>query len=73
MPVRKHRNSDNKDWPMIVEEVDQALFAYREYGFQDPLIDKPDVHELVDILGQALLAIAEHNRIDDTFVYGKYN
>lgn len=59
MPVRKARNSDNKDWPMIVDEVDQALYQYREGT------------ATVEQLGDALLALAEHNHIHLTYVYGR--
>jgi hypothetical protein len=59
MPVRKARNSDNKDWPMIVGEVDQALYDYR------------DGVATVEQLGDALLALAEHNHIHLTYVYGR--
>ena len=59
MPVRKARNSDNKDWPMIVEEVDQALYDMREGT------------ATLEQVSDALLALAEHNHIANTFIYGK--
>lgn len=59
MTVRKPRNSDNKDWPMIVEEVDQALYDYREGT------------ATLEQLGDALLALAEHNHIHMSYVYGR--
>lgn len=59
MPVRKARNSDNKDWVLIVDEVDQALFDYREGS------------ATVEQLGDALLALAEHNNIAATYIYGR--
>lgn len=59
MPVRKTRNSDNKDWVMIVAEVDQALYDMREGT------------ATLEQVSDALLALAEHNHIANTFIYGK--
>lgn len=59
MPVRKARNSDNKDWPMIVEEVDQALYDMREGT------------ATLEQVSDALLALAEHNHIASTYIYGR--
>ena len=59
MPVRKARNSDNKDWQMIVEEVDQALYDMREGT------------ATFEQVSDALLALAEHNHIHLTYVYGR--
>ena len=59
MPVRKQTNSSNRDWPMIVEEVDQALYDYREGT------------ATLEQLGDALLALAEHNHIHLTYIYGR--
>jgi hypothetical protein len=59
MPVRKQTNSDNKDWPMIVEEVDQALYDMREGT------------ATLEQVSDALLALAEHNHIAGVYVYGR--
>ena len=68
MPVRKQTHDDNPDWSMIREEVSEALHVFRE--FQSGSDAESDA-VVAEILGNALLALAEHNNIADTYIYGK--
>jgi len=66
MGVRKHRNSDNPDWVHIRDEVANALVL-----FVDWRIGTVPASAVISDIGDALVALAEHNGIDDAYIYGK--
>lgn len=68
MPVRKPNHNDNPDWEMIRDEVDEALYVFREFMAGSDA-EAPDY--VAEVCGKALLALAEHNNIADTYIYGK--
>ena len=66
MGVRKHRNSDNPDWVHVRDEVSNALVL-----FVDWRIGAVPASAVISEIGDALVALAEHNGIDGAYIYGK--
>jgi|DEB0MinimDraft_6_1074348.scaffolds.fasta_scaffold31192_5 hypothetical protein len=56
------------DWEFVHDEVAEALHTYREWQFDH---DCWPAHDVIEQLGQALLALAEQHGLSGTYVYGK--